>query len=38
MESNDKLPVGDELKNIKRYDEKQQKNRAKSNKMRLIKE
>lgn len=38
MYPNDKLPVGDEFKNIGRYDEKQQKNRTRSNKMRLIKE
>lgn len=38
MYPNDKLPVGDEFKNIERYDEKQQKNRTRSNKMRLVKE
>lgn len=38
MYSNDKLPVGEEFKNIERYDEKQQKNRTRSNKMKLIKE
>lgn len=38
MYPNDKLPVGDEFKNIERYDEKQQKNRTRSYKMGLIKE
>ena len=32
------MPIGDEFKNFKRYHEKQQKNRTRSNKMRLIKE
>lgn len=38
MERSDKLPVGDGFKNTKRHHEKQQKTRARSNKMRLAKE
>lgn len=38
MSANDKLSIGDEFKNTKRCNEKQQNNSTRSNKKRLIKE